>query len=66
MEIEGHPTGDLIDELERRGALRAGGTTAGPNIDAVRFISERIPDTPGFWLFVPRETFDTGMDDLPG
>ena len=66
MEIEGHPTVDLLDELERRGALRADGTSAGPSVDATRFIAERVPDALGFWLFVPRETFDTGMDDIPG
>jgi hypothetical protein len=65
MEIDGHPTLDLIEELERRGALRADGSSAGPNVDAVRFIADRMQDATGFWLFVPRETFQTGMDDLP-
>lgn len=65
MEIEGHPTQDLVDELQRRGALRADGSSAGPNIDAVRFIAERLTDAPGYWLFLPHETYLTGMDEIP-
>ncbi len=66
MEIEGHPTQDLVDELQRRGALRADGSSAGPNVDAVRFIAERLNDAPGYWLFLPHETYLTGMDEIPG
>ncbi len=65
MEIDGHPTQDIIDELERRGALRADGTSSGPRVDALRFISEKLGDAAGFWLFLPRETYLTGMDDVP-
>lgn len=65
MEIDGHPTQDLVEELERRGALRAVGPSSGPSIDALRFIAERHEDAPGFWLFVPSETFMTGVDDVP-
>lgn len=66
MEIEGHPTQDIIDELNRRGAIRADGTTAGPNPEALRFIAENLGEAGGFWLFLPRETFNTGMDEIPG
>ena len=66
MEIDGHPTQDLIEELVRRGATRADGTSAGPNTEALRFIADRHNDSPGFWLYVPGETFLTGMDDVPG
>lgn len=66
MEIDGHPTQDLVDELERRGAMRADGGPSGPNLDALRFIADRHGDAGGFWLFLPAETFMTGMDDLPG
>lgn len=66
MEIEGHPTQDLVDELQRRGALRADGSSAGPSIEAVRFIAERLHDAPGYWLFLPHETYLTGMDEIPG
>lgn len=66
MEIDGHPTQDLVEELERRGALRAAGGAAGPSVDALRFIVERLDDAPGFWLFLPSETFMTGVDEIPG
>ena len=66
MEIDGHPTQDLVDELERRGALKAVGSSAGPSVDAVRFIAERMADQAGYWLFIPRESYMTGMDEIPG
>jgi hypothetical protein len=66
MEIEGHPTQDLIEELEHRGALRVDGTTDGPSPEAVRFLSERAGEAPGFWLFLPHQAFLTGFDELPG
>jgi hypothetical protein len=66
MEIEGHPTQDLIEELERRGGIRIEGTQAGPDAGALRFVAERQSgDVVGFWLFLPAETFMTGLDDLP-
>ena len=66
MEIDGHPTQDLIEELERRGAVRAVGTSAGPNADALKFVAERMADAPGYWLFLPYEAFETGFDEVPG
>lgn len=66
MEIEGHPTQDLVDELERRGALRVEGSSAGPSEETLRFVEERAGELPGFWLFLPGQVFDTGFDDLPG
>jgi hypothetical protein len=65
MEIEGHPTQDMIEELERRGALRADGTSSGPRIDAIRFITQSAGEVSGFWMFVPQETFQTGVDEVP-
>ena len=65
MEIDGHPTHDLVEELERRGALRLGGSTSGPHPDALRFLEERTTEPEGFWLFLPRQTFLTGFDELP-
>ena len=41
MEIDGHPTQDLVEELERRGGLRAEGSSSGPRIDSLRFLNER-------------------------
>ena len=63
MEIEGHPTQDLIEELERRGALRADGSSSGPRTEALMFVSERLGDVAGMWLFLPREAFMTGLDE---
>lgn len=66
MEMEGHPSQDLIDELTRRGALRADGASSGPNPEALRFIAENMGDERGFWMYLPREVFFTGMDEIPG
>ena len=65
MEIEGHPSQDLVEELERRGGIKVEGASAGPRTDALRFITERIGDVPGLWIFLPREAFETGLDDSP-
>lgn len=65
MEIDGHPTQDLVEELERRGALRAPGSATGPNPDVLRFLQERLGEAQGFWLFLPREVFMTGFDESP-
>jgi hypothetical protein len=62
MEIDGHPTQDLVEELERRGAQRAPGSSAGPRVDSLRFLNE-MGEREGFWLFLPGETFQTGLDD---
>jgi hypothetical protein len=65
MEIEGHPTQDLVEELERRGAVRMTGSTEGPHPDAMRFLQETGAGAAGFWLFLPETTFMTGFDELP-
>ncbi|MBK5229398.1 MAG: hypothetical protein JJE05_12950 [Actinobacteria bacterium] len=69
MEIEGHPTQDMIEELERRGARRIGGGASGPDAEALAFLTSNAEggDEPGgFWLFLPEQTFMTGLDELPG
>jgi hypothetical protein len=65
MEIEGHPTQDMIEELERRGAISLDGSSAGPAPDALRFLSEGAPGVEGRWLFLPQETWQTGFDEPP-
>jgi hypothetical protein len=65
MEIDGHPTQDLIEELERRGAVLVDGTGSGPRADAVQFVTERVGEAAGFWLFLPHEAFLTGFDEVP-
>lgn len=63
MEIEGHPTQDLIEELVRRGSVMIVGSSGGPDADALRFLEERVGAVPGSWLFVPGAAYDTGFDD---
>jgi hypothetical protein len=65
VEIDGHPTEDLLEELERRGGLRVVGTSYGPDPEALRFVSESLTDTVGFWVFLPQQAFMTGFDDVP-
>ncbi len=66
MEIDGHPTQDIIEELEQRGAIRMHGTTAGPRDDTLRFLTEQNPqERGGIWLFLPEEVFQTGLDEPP-
>jgi hypothetical protein len=62
MEIEGHPTQDIVDELTRRGAQQLPGASSGPNVDSLRFLNE-VGERGGFWLFLPAEAFMTGVDD---
>ena len=66
MEIEGHPTQDLVEELEKRGATPITGSSSGPNTEALRFLAERLGDVPGRWLFLPAEAYHTGFDEIPG
>lgn len=65
MEIEGHPTQDLIEELERRGGLVVTGTSLGPNPDTLKFLQDRVGETAGSWLFLPTAAFATGFDEIP-
>jgi hypothetical protein len=65
MEPEGHPTQDLVDELQRRGGLIFGGTDAGPDPDNLEFARHRQEHKRGVWLFLPAEAYETGFDDLP-
>jgi hypothetical protein len=58
VELSGHPTHDLIDELVARGAIVVEGDRTGPDPAAV----DRIPATNGGWLFVPDSVWDTGFD----
>ena len=65
MEMDGHPTQDILEELERRGAVRVEGSSTSPHEDSLRFLIERIGEREGFWMFLPVEAFRTGLDDLP-
>ena len=65
MEIEGHPTQDLVEELERRGAISIEGGIQGPRPDTLRFLAEQLESGDGFWLFLPHTSFMTGFDEPP-
>jgi hypothetical protein len=41
------------------------GDTTGPKADALRFVTERVGELTGMWLFLPREAFETGFDEPP-
>lgn len=65
MEPEGHPTQDLIDELQKRGGVIFAGTEAGPDPDALELARKRQGRKRGVWLFLPPEAYETGFDDFP-
>ncbi len=66
MELEGHPTHDIVTELERRGALWIRGSSSGPDPDDVGALARAAPGLTGSWLFLPEVVWATGMDDYPG
>lgn len=61
MEIDGHPTQDLVDELVRRGAVAVPGSASGPDAD----LEGRLPELSGFWMYVSSEVYDTEIDEGP-
>lgn len=65
MELEGHPTQDLVDELQQRGGLLYQGTDAGPDSGALELARHRKERERGVWLFLPVQAYDTGLDDIP-
>lgn len=65
METEGHPTQDLVEELQRRGGLLHPGTSAGPDAEALEFARRGGVAEPGVWLFLPNSAYDTAIDEGP-
>jgi hypothetical protein len=63
MELDGHPTHDLVEELERRGARPVPGTSTGPSPEHLKFEVRRGSNEKGLWLFLPPDTYDTGFDE---
>ncbi len=59
MELSGHPTQDLIEELVARGAVAVAGGREGPAPGTQGL----LPDGEGGWLWLPDGVFDTGLDD---
>ena len=62
MEIEGHPTQDLVDELVRRGAETIPGNDSGPERAAA---AGRVSPQGGFWIYVSSEVYDSEIDEGP-
>ena len=65
MELEGHPTQDILEELQRRGALMYPGTEASPDTAALRMARQHAGEEPGVWLFLPAQAYETEIDDDP-
>lgn len=61
MEIDGHPTQDIIDELVRRGAVVVPGDSNGPDPSSA---AGTVPQK-GYWLYVSDQTYDTDIDGGP-
>ncbi len=63
MELEGHPTRDMLEELQARGALVYPGTSSGPDPERLRMTLPRETNEQGLWLFLPGQAFNTGFDE---
>ena len=61
MELSGHPTQDLVEELVERGAVVVETGPDGPDPDSVAGL---VPGA-GHWLWLPEQAFDTGVDEHP-
>jgi len=62
MEIDGHPTQDIVDELIRRGGRMHLGSSLGPQSLEV---SGGLSIEKGLWLFLPEKAYDTDIDEPP-
>ena len=65
MELEGHPTQDIVEELQRRGALAYPGTDKGPDQQSMGLAIRRHEERNGMWLFLAKEAYDTEIDESP-
>ena len=65
MELEGHPTQDIVVELLRRGALEYEGTATGPSKEQLRFAQHGRSGEPGRWLFLPKTAYENGFEESP-
>ncbi|MGH7425674.1 MAG: hypothetical protein ACREJP_05860 [Candidatus Methylomirabilales bacterium] len=63
MELEGHPTQDLVEELERRGGMVYPGNETGPDPEHLTLARHRAEHEPGVWVYLPKEAYDTGFDE---
>ena len=62
MEIDGHPTQDIVDELLRRGSRMHLGNSLGPQSTEV---SGELTIEKGLWLFLPEKAYETDIDEIP-
>jgi hypothetical protein len=63
MEIDGHPTQDMVDELVRRGGRVHLGNSLGPMSSELGSGGLSIEN--GLWLFLPERAYETEIDDRP-
>ena len=63
MEIDGHPTQDMVDELLRRGAVLHSGNSLGPETLLSKPPGDQIELERGLWLFLPPRAYDTEIDE---
>jgi len=63
MEMDGHPTHDLVAELENRGARAYPGTASGPDPEHLKLEERRASGEIGLWLFLPAGAYNTGFDE---
>jgi hypothetical protein len=65
MELDGHPTNDIIEELARRGGIAYPGNSIAPDPAALELVRRRGAFERGVWIFLPGEAFETGFDEPP-
>ncbi|MGH2705045.1 MAG: hypothetical protein ACRDJ4_08115 [Actinomycetota bacterium] len=65
MELEGHPTQDVVEELQRRGALVYPGTSGGPDPDHLELARHGRNPERGVWIFLSAVAYNTGFDEDP-
>lgn len=65
MELDGHPTQDIINELQRRGCTLYPGTDLGPDQNEVDKIGRSTSSRKIYWMLIPSEAFETGLDEDP-
>ena len=64
MELEGHPTGDIVDELRKRGANVYPGDHTGPDPASMQIAQRHAEPQQGVWIFLPDAAYDTDIDDI--